>query len=92
MSEVERASGHGEIDTAGQHGAVPHEKPEDWGWNADLGKPARIAGWICVVVLALGLTTTHYNDAGTIAIVLTTVLLVIGLLWDRRQRKLSWRK
>ena len=45
-----------------------------------------------MVILALMLTATHYNYAGTIAIGLTMLLMVIALLWDRRQRKLSWRK
>ncbi len=80
------------VDHASDHDEVAHEKPEDWGWIADLGKLARIGGWISVFGPLIQLTATHYNLAGDIALIGTTVLLVIGLLFDRHQRKVSWRK
>jgi hypothetical protein len=89
-SDVERATGHAEVDV--QHSDVEHEKPEDWGWHADLGKQARLGGYICLVVLAIGLTATHYNNAGTVAILLTMGALVIGLIVDARSRRTSWRR
>lgn len=90
---VEHASDHGAIEPhAPGHEPIEHEKPEDWGWHADLGKPARIAAWISVVVLLLGTTATHYNESGTGALLIIAGLMVVGLLWDARKRRTSWRR
>jgi MFS-type transporter involved in bile tolerance (Atg22 family) len=69
-----------------------HEKPEDWGWHANLSILARAGGWFSLILLALLLTATHYNNAGTFAILLFMALIVVGLIWDRQQRKTSWRR
>ena len=89
MSEVEHASDHSTEVAASEH---PHERPEDWGWHADLGKPARIAGWLSVIALLIMTTATHYNLAGTAALLLTAAALAGGLLIDARRRKTSWRR
>ena len=87
MSAVERPSDHGDVEVH-----TEHERPEDWGWHADLGKYARIGGVISIIVLLIGVSATHYNHSGTGALLIVIALLVAGLLWDRRQRKTSWRK
>jgi hypothetical protein len=69
-----------------------HERPEDWGWHADLGKLARFGGWFTLIALALMLTATHYNDAGGLALVLCIVAVAGGLIWDWQQRRSSWRR
>ena len=89
MSEVEHASDHSAEVAAAEH---PHERPEDWGWHADLGKPARLAGWLSVIALLVMLTATHYNLAGTAALLLTAAAIAGGLLIDARRRKTSWRR
>ena len=92
MSAVERASSHAGIDIRpDEHQPIEHERPEDWGWNANLGKEARIGGVISIIVLLIGLSATHYNGAGDVAILLTVAALVIGLIWDARHRKRSFR-
>jgi hypothetical protein len=68
-----------------------HEQPSDWGWHADFGRPARIAGWITVIALLLMITSTHYNGAGAFALIFTAVVLTVGLLWDINRRRTSWR-
>ncbi|MEP6851203.1 MAG: hypothetical protein ABJA87_00825 [bacterium] len=92
MSAVERASEHGGVELHGQDQPVHHERPEDWGWHADLGGWARFGGIFSLIVLGLGLTATKYNNAGTVAIVTCMVLIVIGLLVDRQKRRTSWRR
>ena len=72
--------------------AHPHERPEDWGWHADLGKPARIGGWLSVIALLLMTTATQYNLAGTAALLMTAAALAGGLLIDARRRRTSWRR
>ena len=71
---------------------IEHERPEDWGWHHDFGWLARIAGWVCVVVLLITITATHYNNAGTAALLITAGLMVVGLLWDARRRRNAWRR
>lgn len=71
---------------------MEHERPEDWGWNADLGKLARLGGILSIVVLLIGLSATHYNNAGTLAIILTIAALVLGLVVDANHRKKSFRR
>jgi hypothetical protein len=68
------------------------EGPEVWGWHADFGKPARIAGWISVLILVVMTTATHYNKAGMAALLFFAALIVVGLLWDINARKNAWRK
>jgi hypothetical protein len=86
MAAVDKSSGHGEVDTHAEH-----ERPEDWGWHADLGKFARAGGYISIVALLIMLTATHYNHSGSGAILIVIGLLVVGLIWDRHQRKTNWR-
>ena len=64
-----------------------HEQPEDWGWHHEFRSGRQIGGWLSFLILAVMLTTTHYNGAGAIAIILTMVLLVGGLIWDRQRRR-----
>ena len=90
MSEVEPTSEH-----AGTHVAPadhPHERPEDWGWHADLGKPARLAGWLSVIALLVMTTATQYNLAGDAALILTAAAIAGALLVDVRKRRTAWRR
>jgi hypothetical protein len=70
----------------------PGDHPSDWGWHGEWGRATRIGGWVCVVILVLLCTTTHYNHAGTLALLLSAAFLVVGLLWDAQRRRTSWRK
>lgn len=70
----------------------PKEHPSDWGWHGEFGRAGRFAGWVVVVILLLMLTATHYNGAGSLALILTAGLLVLALLVDMQRRKTSWRK
>ena len=63
-----------------------------WGWHAQWGRAARIAGIVVCIVLLLMITTTHYNNQGTMWLSLITFLLLISLFWDRQRRRFSWRK
>lgn len=87
-SQVERpGSGH-ELDQP----AHRHERPEDWGWHADLSKMARLGGYFTAIALALMLTATHYNGAGTAALAICLLLVLGGLVWERQQRRSNWRR
>jgi Protein of unknown function (DUF2631) len=70
----------------------PQEHPSDWGWHGEFGRAGRAAGWAVVIGLLLMLTTTHYNGAGAVALILTTAGLVIALVWDINRRRTSWRR
>lgn len=68
-----------------------HERPEDWGWHHEFRSGRQIGGWLSFLILAVLLTTTHYNHAGSFAILLTMLVLAGGLIWDRRRRRTQWR-
>ena len=70
----------------------PREHPSDWGWHGEWGRWARVAGWVCVIILLLMITATHYNGAGAVGLITTAVLLVIALVWDIQRRRTAWRK
>ena len=74
-----------------EHAHVPHETPEDWGWHHEFRSGRQIGGWLSFLILAALLTTTHYNGAGAVAIVLTMLVLAGGLIWDRHRRRTQWR-
>jgi hypothetical protein len=102
VAEVPAGEHHSAVDAAGdghgEHGGYdafgnPPETPSVWGWNDDFGKVARIGGWVTVIVLVLMATksVTHYNGAGTVALLTTAGLLVVGLGWDIHRRRSAWR-
>jgi drug/metabolite transporter (DMT)-like permease len=69
-----------------------HERPEDWGWHADLGLLARIGGVVTLIALLLMLTASHYNHAGDVALLFFIGVVVVGLIWDAQKRRNSWRR
>ncbi len=68
-----------------------HDRPEDWGWHHDFTTGRQIGGWVTFLVLGALLTTTHYNGTGALALVATMVVLLAGLIWDRKRRRTQWR-
>ena len=60
--------------------------------TASGGDAARVAGWVCVIILLLMITATHYNGAGAVGLIATAALLVIALVWDIQRRRTAWRK
>lgn len=68
-----------------------HERPEDWGWHGELGRWARVAGWLSVIVLCLFNVTTYYNTAQSPWLYGFAGLLVLLLIRDRFRRKNAWR-
>ena len=76
-----------------EHVTAPdrHERPEDWGWHAELGRLSRIAGWLSVLVL-LGMNfTPHYNKSQDVWIYGLTIIIVLMLVRDYVRRKNAWR-
>jgi len=69
----------------------PDEHPTDWGWHGEWGRAARVGGWVVVAILLLMITATHYNEQGTLFLLLLAGALVVMLIWDRQRRKNSWR-
>lgn len=69
----------------------PTEHPSDWGWHGEWGRAARVSGWICVIILLVMITATHYNGAGAVGLISCAAGLVIILVWDIHRRRTSWR-
>ena len=81
---------HGDTLTHSEHSEP--DRPEDWGWHAETGKWARLAGWITAAILLLmnlGNQTRHIANFWLSGIAL---LIAVILLIDRNHRKNSWRK
>jgi len=70
----------------------PTDHPSDWGWHAEWGRAARVAGWVVVLILLVMITATHYNGTGTLSLIAMAAALVAALLWDINRRRTSWRK
>jgi uncharacterized membrane protein YkgB len=86
---VAAENAHHSIDSSDTH--AEHERPEDWGWHHEFTTGRQVAGWISVVILALLLTSTHYNMAGIVGMLLVMAGLAGGLIWDRQRRRTQWR-
>ena len=69
----------------------PHERPEDWGWHHEFSTGRQVGGWVSFLILGALLTTTHYNRTGDVALISMMIVLLIGLLWDRKRRRTQWR-
>jgi Protein of unknown function (DUF2631) len=74
------------------HHDHPDEHPTDWGWHGEWGRAARTGGWVVAIILLLMMTATHYNGQGTLFLGISAGFIVVALLWDRHQRKNSWRQ
>ena len=70
----------------------PDEHPTDWGWHGEWGRAARVAGWIVAIIMVLMITTTHYNQQGTLFLGLIALTIIAALIWDRQRRKNAWRQ
>jgi Protein of unknown function (DUF2631) len=68
-----------------------HERPGDWGWHAELGGTARIAGIISMIVLASLVLSSHGSRWELVWLAGFAVSIAIALLWDRNRRRNSWR-
>ncbi len=73
-------------------GEHPHDDPQDWGWHAEFGRSARVAGWVVAIILVVMITATHYNQSGSLWLIIFAVGLIAILIWDVQRRKSAWRK
>jgi hypothetical protein len=80
---------HKVVDTEVEYSHADHEQPSDWGWHAKLSRPARIGGWASVILLVLMMTSTHYNESGTVWLGLIAVVMLLVLVLDMARRKLG---
>ncbi|GAB2488454.1 DUF2631 domain-containing protein [Jatrophihabitans fulvus] len=82
------------IQTGNEHGSElqrVEERPEMWGWHGEFPRATVIGGWATLIIMLLMMTSTHYNEQGTLFLGLTAIALFVGLLWERRRRKNAWR-
>jgi uncharacterized protein DUF2631 len=74
-----------------EHSSHRHERPEDWGWHAEMGRTARVAGIISIAFLAVFLLTTHGSKWELVWAGGFAVALAISLIWDYYRRRNAWR-
>ncbi|ASR39057.1 hypothetical protein BAY61_07115 [Prauserella marina] len=71
----------------------PRDEPSaEWGWHGTFPKATQIAGWFTVFALLIMLIGNHENKTEDTWLIGTAVLLAIGLIFDIRRRRLSWRR
>jgi hypothetical protein len=68
-----------------------HERPEDWGWHTEMGRSARIAGVVCLLLLISLLLSTHGSKWELVWLVGFAVCIGISLIWDYYRRRNAWR-
>jgi hypothetical protein len=86
VAEDQHTDGHG-TDVAHRH-----ERPEDWGWHADLHKPTRIAGLVSAVLLILFVHTTYNSGWELVWSVGIGVFLLLWLAFDQVRRLRTGRR
>lgn len=82
------APSHRDTEQAGHR----HERPEDWGWHAEMGGLSRGAAVIVAAVLVLMLFSNHERHVEDVWVIGIAVLILGALVWDRRRRKNAWRE
>jgi hypothetical protein len=70
----------------------PSEHPTDWGWHGEWGRAARIGGYVVVIITVVMITATHYNNSGTLWLLVVAAGLLVMLIRDVLHRRNSWRK
>jgi uncharacterized protein (DUF983 family) len=65
----------------------PDDSPAQWGWHAEWGGAARIAGWVVAGIVLLMTTATNYQFEYHLTLWITAALLVAILLLDRHRRR-----
>lgn len=73
------------------HPEIEHERPEDWGWHLEMGRTARIAGWVSAAVLLILNVGNQTRHEANVWLTVLALLLVAVLIWDHYRRKNSWR-
>jgi hypothetical protein len=77
----------GEVEPAGHR----HERPEQWGWHAEMGTLSRVSAFLVAVVLCLMVLTTHERHIEDIWLFGIAAVILGTLVWDRRRRRNAWR-
>lgn len=75
-----------------EHAGHRHERPEDWGWHAEMGGIARGFGLVVAIILVLMLTANHERNLENIWLVGIAAAIIGTLIWDRQRRKHAWRE
>lgn len=79
----------------------PHEEPSvEWGWHGGFPKGTQIAGWFSTFALVMMILTNHsgaLNGGSSIGsaeawMIAIAAMMVVGLLYDLRRRRTSWRR
>lgn len=88
------ASGHGDLahgDAGHGHSGYRQERPEDWGWHAEMGRGARIAGIVCLLLLVSMVLSSHGSKWELVWLIGFAAFIGISLIWDYYRRRNAWR-
>lgn len=96
-TQIEKTSeGH-----APAHAVDPEEEPSvEWGWHGGFPKGVQIAGWFCTFAMVMMLIGNHQGIlsggdrfiSADIWLIGIAAAMAVGLLYDLRRRRTSWRR
>lgn len=86
MAEAQHA-----IDHTGDGDAVPHERPEDWGWHHEWRRSGPVIGWFMTIALALLVFGNHRGNVERYWVLGLALVMAAMLVRDRIKRKNAWR-
>lgn len=70
---------------------IVHERPEEWGWHAEMGKWGRRLVIFPILFILAYLYGNHRGRVEDVWLIAVAVLMVLLLVWDRFRRKNAWR-
>lgn len=79
----------------------PAEEPSvEWGWHGGFPKGTQIAGWFCTFAMVMMLIGNHQGIlsggngfiSADIWLIGIAAAMAVGLLYDLRRRRTSWRR
>ena len=74
----------------GEH-PIEHERPEEWGWNGEMGKWGRRLVIIPIAFMLAYLVGNHEGRMEDLWLIGFALLMVILVIADARRRKNAWR-
>lgn len=71
----------------------PRDEPSaEWGWHGSFPKGRQIAGWLVAFIFLGMLYGPHESNIENYVLVVISVSMMAGLVWDLRRQRRSWRR
>lgn len=82
-----------EVEKRTSHAVDPHDEPSaEWGWHGTFPKGIQAAGWFCTIAMVAMLIGNHEGKTEDLWLIGIALIMAVGLIWDLRRRRVSWRR